>query len=195
MKKAFLAAATALSMAAVPAMAQQQTTASPDNAPAFHSAAHEDTLREMDAETRVYFDQLDEDQQAMYVGWDAPLQDYYWTLDDNQRDAWWYLNDEQRATIYQIQAPEQRTAAWNSVLSQVAEMEQGTDTTPAPNNTGDLRFVSNEMVQSAPAPHQGEYPVCESDADDNCINAWAAGQRGPGVDRPLDYWPGEPASS
>lgn len=193
MNKAILAAATALSMAAVPAMAQQQTSPSPDNAPAFHSAAHEDTLREMDQESRVYFDQLDEEQQASYVGWDKPVRDYYWTLNNDQRDAWWYLNDDQRATIYQIQAPEQRTAAWNSVLSQVAELERA-NSTSSTSNTGEMRFVSNEMVQDAPAPHQGEYPVCESDADDNCINAWAAGMRGPGVDRPLMYWPGSTSS-
>lgn len=200
MKKALLAAATALSMVAVPATAQQQTREAPEDAPALYSAAHEEMLRELEPEARVYFDQLDEDQQAMYFGWNDALRDYYWTLDENQRDAWWYLNEDQRITIYQIQAPEQRAAAWDSVLTQVAEMEQGNATasqqaTARTSASSDLRFVSNEMVQDAPAPHQGEYPVCESDADDNCINAWAAGQRGPGVDRPLDYWPGEPASS
>lgn len=197
MKKAFLAAATALSMAAVPAMAQQQTAPAPDNAGAFYSAEHEQMMREMEPDARVYFETLERDQQEMYFGWDAALRDYYWTLDNDQRDAWWYLNDEQRITIYQIEAPEQRTAAWNSILAQVEDME-GTEVsaqTDMSTNSGDLQFVSNVMVQSAPAPHQGEYPVCESDADDSCINAWAAGQRGPGVDRPLNYWPGEPASS
>lgn len=63
------------------------------------------------------------------------------------------------------------------------------------NASGEMHWASNAVVQDIPTPHQGEYPVCESDADDNCIKAWAAGQRGPGVDRPLGYWPGEPSSS
>ena len=65
------------------------------------------------------------------------------------------------------------------------------NSTMSANSNSNMRFVSNAVVQNIPAPHQGEYPVCESDADDNCINAWAAGRRGPGVDRPLEYWPGD----
>lgn len=199
MKKAFLAAATALSMVAVPATAQQQTREAPEDAPAFYSAEHERMLRDMEPEARVYFDQLDEEQQQLYFGWDAALRDYYWSLDTDQRDAWWYLNDEQRITLYQIEAPEQREAAWDSVVAQVAEMEAREAASQQAANTttgsGEMEWASNAVVQEIPAPHQGEYPVCESDADDSCINAWAAGQRGPGVDRPLNYWPGESASS
>lgn len=46
-------------------------------------------------------------------------------------------------------------------------------------------------VASRPA----DYPVCTAERQDSCINPWAAGRRGPGVTRPLSYWPGEPASS
>lgn len=36
------------------------------------------------------------------------------------------------------------------------------------------------------------YDVCMSDTQDNCINPRAAGLKW--GDRPLDYWPGKPAS-
>lgn len=194
MKKTFLAAATALSMISVPALA--------DHHEADDMTAEQQVMYDaLSATDQAEFDTYTVDQRAAYFAWNAPLRDYYWTLNADQQDAWWYLNDNQRTQIFQIPA-DQRTAAWNSVVAQVAQVENGT--TPANqqaaasddmSNDADVRFVSNEVVQSAPAPHQGEYPVCESDADDNCINAWAAGERGPGVDRPLDYWPGEASSS
>ncbi len=191
MNKTLLAAATALSMISVPAMADHHESGE-------MTADQQMMYDELSPADRAEFDTYTADQQTMYFGWNDALRGYYWSLNDEQQDAWWYLNDEQRATIFQIQAPEQRAAAWNSVIAQVSELEDGNATTQqaaATTSTTDMRFVSNAVVQDAPAPHQGEYPVCESDADDNCINAWAAGQRGPGVDRPLDYWPGEPASS
>ena len=191
MKKAFLAAATALSMAAVPAAAQVDDA---DMTP-----EQQTMYDDLTADQRTVFDTYTTDQQAMYFGWNDALRGYYWSLDEDQQDAWWYLNDDQRVTLFQIQAPEQREAAWNSVIAQVNELETGNAPAQSQNaassTSGDIQFVSNGVVQNVPAPHEGEYPVCESDADDNCINAWAAGQRGPGVDRPLDYWPGEPASS
>merc|ERR1711974_190571 len=118
---------------------------------------------ELSPADRAEFDSYTADQQTMYFGWDDALRGYYWSLNDQQQDAWWYLNDEQRATIFQIQAPEQRSAAWNSVLSQVAELENGdaaTQQTVASRSASDMRFVSNAVVQNAPAPHEGEYPVC-----------------------------------
>lgn len=154
---------------------------------------------ELDAQQRAMFDTYTPEQRTMYFGWKDALRGYYWSLDADQQNARWYLDDSQRATLFQIQAPEQRTAAWNSVIAQVEQMEaQGTNqqaSTDNANATGEMEWASNAVIQDIPAPHQGEYPVCESDADDSCINAWAAGQRGPGVDRPVDYWPGESASS
>ncbi|MGB3797970.1 MAG: hypothetical protein WA957_16925 [Alteraurantiacibacter sp.] len=147
------------------------------------------------------FNTYSPDQHTMYFGWNEALRSYYWTLDEEEQNAWWYLDDDQRMTLFQIQAPEQRAMAWNSIINQVNSMENdqaGAQTVNSGNmstTSSNMRFVSNEVAQNIPAPHQGEYPVCESDADDNCINAWATGQRGPGVDRPLDYWPGEPSSS
>ncbi|WP_338244324.1 hypothetical protein [Aurantiacibacter hainanensis] len=197
MKKAFLAAATALSMAAVPAAAQVHDVDDKRDMTPQQQVMYDD----LSADQQAVFDTYTPDQQTMYFGWNDALRGYYWSLDENQQDAWWYLNDDQRVTLFQIQAPEQREAAWNSVIAQVDELEtrsstaQTTATRTAANTTGNIQFVNTGIVQDIPPAHQGEYPVCESDADDNCINAWAAGQRGPGVDRPLSYWPGEPASS
>lgn len=194
MKKAILAAATALSMAAVPAAAQVNDG---DMTPE-QQVMYDDLTDDQ----RTVFDTYTPDQQTMYFGWNDALRGYYWSLEEEQQDAWWYLNDDQRVTLFQIQAPEQREAAWNSVIAQVNQLEARspngqarTTRTAASTSNGNIRFVSTGIVQNIPAPHQGEYPVCESDADDNCMNPWAAGMRGPGVERPLGYWPGEPASS
>ncbi|MWV28306.1 hypothetical protein [Aurantiacibacter rhizosphaerae] len=193
MNKAILAAATALSMVAIPAAAQVNTVDDKRDM----TEAQQMMYDELDTDQQAMFDAYTPDQQTMYFGWPTDLRGYYWSLEQDQQDAWWYLDDNQRTTLYQIQAPEQRQAAWTSVISQVNKLENGAATSSAQASTtsGDIRFVSKEMAQSIPAAHQGEYPVCKSDSDDNCINAWATGARGPGVDRPLDYWPGKPASS
>ncbi|MEL1250586.1 hypothetical protein [Aurantiacibacter gilvus] len=193
MKNLILATASALSLAAVPAAAEAQQREAPEDAPAFYSAAHEELLREMSPDFRIHFDTLDEDQQALYFGWNDALRGYYHTLNDEQRHAWWYLNDEQRIQLYQVQGEAARDAAWDSVIAQVGTLEA--QQAAAPERDTSMTFVSNAVVQDIPMPaHPDEYPVCEGDNDDHCINAWAAGQRGPGVDRPLDYWPGRPAS-
>ncbi|MBU2341927.1 MAG: hypothetical protein KKE77_11880 [Alphaproteobacteria bacterium] len=62
---------------------------------------------------------------------------------------------------------------------------------------GNIQYRSTERVQATPGdqgPPTGEVPICSSNEQDNCINAWEAGKRGPGVARPLTYWPGQPAS-
>jgi hypothetical protein len=147
---------------------------------------------------RAEFDRLQPDQQVMYFGWNDALRGYYWDLTPQQREAWWYLDDEQRISLFQM-SPDQQSAAWNSITQQVAELtgnsgqQTATARTTATRSARatEINFVNNAVVQDIPAPHEGEYPVCESDADDNCINKWAAGQRGPGVERPLGYWPGD----
>ena len=196
MNKAILAAATALSMAAIPATAQVNNVDDKRDM----TEAQQMMYDELNADQRTIFDTYTPDQQTMYYGWNDALRGYYWSLDQDEQNAWWYLDDQQRVTLFQIQAPEQREAAWSSVLTQVEQMEAGASPEQAASETtatssGNMEWASNEVTQNVPAPHQGEYPICESDADDNCINAWAAGQRGAGVDRPLDYWPGEPSSS
>ena len=59
---------------------------------------------------------------------------------------------------------------------------------------GNMRFVRSEVVQATPGdqgPPTGDLPICENNAQDNCINAWEAGQRGAGVTRPLENFPAD----
>ncbi|APE28435.1 hypothetical protein [Aurantiacibacter gangjinensis] len=156
MKKALIAAATALSIAAAPAMAQDRD----DDLPSMYPMAA------VDNDNRDEIETYDADRQRMYYGWPLEVRSYYWTLDENDRMMFWNMDSDA-----------DRVAYYN-----------------ANRMTGDMTFVRTGMVQNAPiarANHDGTYPICESDADDHCMNAWAAGQRGPGVDRPLNYWPGQ----
>ncbi|RKF19224.1 hypothetical protein D6851_12180 [Altericroceibacterium spongiae] len=57
------------------------------------------------------------------------------------------------------------------------------------------RMESNPMIQRVPEPVSKTpdgYPVCGKDQTDGCIQPRAAGKNY--GNRPLDYWPGEPAS-
>ena len=102
------------------------------------------------------------------------------------------LNDEQRVRIYEM-TPQQRTAAWTSVMSQVnaatpsANASATTSTTPS--RTG---MTGRGMVQQVPNAQSGEYPPCRGDRQDSCVNPREAGLNY--GNRPLDYWPGRPAS-
>ena len=58
-------------------------------------------------------------------------------------------------------------------------------TAPAPK----INFVSNETVQPTPAD-EGP-PTGKQGEEDNCINSWEANRTG---NRPINYWPGRPAS-
>lgn len=166
MRKLILAAATALSMSAVPAMAQDA-----DNTPALMSREHQQQIRDMEPDARVYFETLDAEYQEAYFSWDIDAQDYFWTLDE-----------QKRAELFELTAAER-----DATLAYMASQRTNSD---------GISFVKNAVVQDIPTTefaHNQDYPVCESDYDDHCINAWAAGMRGPGVDRPLAYWPGDAA--
>jgi hypothetical protein len=189
MKLVLTAAASALALGlAVPAQATQQT-----------GMQHSDMQHsEMTAAQKAMYDSWPADRRMTYDNWPSGVQGYYFTLTPTQQNAFWMLNDEQRLQLYNLPA-NQRMAAWDGVLAQVNAMQGQTGTMNQPANrstmtSGNVRFVSNAVVQNAPPPHQGEYPVCGRDQDDNCMNAWEAGRRGAGVPRPLEYWPGRPAS-
>lgn len=199
MRNLLLASATAISLLAAPTLAQDQADAPLGSTNSIadkrsFTPEQQAVYDRLEPEFRTLFDAWEPDRQVMYFGWTDALRGYYHTLDPRQQEAWWYLSPEQRIDMFQMQG-EQRELAWNDVLSQVAAAEAGTPAATTAAASGQTSFVSNSVVQQAPAPHSGEYPVCTSDADDNCINAWAAGERGPGVTRPLDHWPGKPASS
>lgn len=63
-------------------------------------------------------------------------------------------------------------------------------TAPAPT----INYVSSETVQQTPedaGPTTGDVPICTAGQEDNCINSWEANRTG---NRPINYWPGRPAS-
>lgn len=205
MNKISLAAAVALA-AALPLSAQETMT------PESSTIA----TPTMTTDQQSDYDSWPPDRRTMYDGWPSTLQVYYWTLDPAQRNGWWALNDDQRAQIYAM-PPERQTQVWASIDQQMrgiappppaASTSVGagattgatarTTVTRAPAApaapSGPIEWSSSEVVQAVQPPRQGEYPVCKGDTDDQCINPWEAGQRGPNVNRPLAYWPGKPAS-
>ena len=179
MNKFVLAGFAALSLAAVPSTAQDTELGAYD----------------MSTAQQQMFMNWPDDKRIAYTRWSPELQTYYWSLTPQQQTGWWVLTDDQRNRIY-VAAPQQRAQAWAAIAAQMPGASANQTPTQAAANTmsGGIRWASNPVVQQIPAPHQGEYPVCKSDADDNCMNPWAAGMRGPNVERPLNYWPGKPAS-
>lgn len=68
---------------------------------------------------------------------------------------------------------------------------------PDPAAPGAMQFVRREQVQPVAASADpaalasGELPVCKPNQQDGCINSYAKTGKG---NRPLNYWPGKPAS-
>jgi hypothetical protein len=72
---------------------------------------------------------------------------------------------------------------------------------PEPMASGAMQFVRKETVQpvaasadasaDAAALASGDLPVCKEGQQDGCINSWEKNKTGT---RPLNYWPGKPAS-
>lgn len=182
MKSLIYAGAAALAIAATPALADD------------HMDGTELTVTQ-----QAMYDAWTAEQQTTYDAWPVEAQTYYWTLDEMQQDVWWNnLNDEQRVRIVAMTIP-QRTAAWTSISNQLnaannaASSNASATARSTPSATsGSINYRGNAMVQDIPAPHQGEYPVCKGDLDDNCINPREAGKDW--GNRPLNYWPGKPAS-
>lgn len=190
MKTMMLAGAAALAFAAVPAIAQNSQSAM--------------THGTMTADQMGMYEGWPQDRRADFDGWPENVRSYYWTLDADQQRGWWALTNDQRVRIHAM-TPEQRTAAWTSINAQMSGTAIGARTSTAASTgamasagtmSGNIRWVSNEMVQniSADQAPAGDPPICTPNQQDNCINAWEAGKRGPNVTRPLDHWPGKPAS-
>ncbi len=188
MNKLILAGAAALAFA-VPASAQDMAVTSDGDAYV------------LTAPQQSTYDGWPTERQTVYSSWPSDYQTYYWTLTEPQQNGWWVLTDDQRAKVYAM-TPQQRTAAWVAIEKQMSGMPASASATATATgsttvSSGNMRFVSNEMVQDTPGdagPPSGDVPICSANQQDNCINAWEAGKRGKGVARPLDYWPGKPAS-
>ena len=183
MKKLILAGAAAFALTAAPAISQ-------DNM--------DGEMYEMSTQQTTMYEGWPAERRTAYDAWPMGVQEYYWTLTPAQTSGWWALNDEQRVRVYEM-TPQQRATAWTQISSQL----NGATPTPANTNANasamarnstNIRFVRNERVQATPGdsgPPTGDLPICTPNQQDNCINSWEA--RGTGT-KPLDYWPGRPAS-
>ena len=192
MKTLFFAGVAALAVVAMPSVAQvggagpEATTSSVADKRGMEMNDEQRAMYDaMPADQRAAFDMLDPERQVMYFGWEEPVRAYYMRLPSAQQEAWWYLTDDQRMSIYNL-APAQRETAWSSVINQVNQTQNpGSDGNAAAmpgsatrSNTmarsgmasGNINYVSNPVMQNIPAPHQGEYPPCRGDREDNCIN-------------------------
>lgn len=162
-----------------------------------HHAKGEGASYTLSADQQGAYDGWPVERRSTYDAWPPEVQEYYWTLTPEQNAGWWVLDDNQRVRIYKM-TPDQRAQAWTAVAAQMGNANgTATPARSAASTAGGPRFVRSEVVQTTPArtpAADGELPICSQDAQDNCINAWEAGKRGPGVNRPLEYWPGRPAS-
>lgn len=194
MRNLILAGAAALTFSVAPAMAQ-------DMSQDMDAGAYNMTPMQ-----QQMFMSWEDEQRIAYTRWPINVQEYYWALNENQARGWWALNDEQRVRIVGM-APQQRAAAWTAIMNQMTgATPMPTDpgpasaratTAPPAAMAGNIDYRSTARVQATPGdqgPPSGEIPICTANQQDNCINAWEAGKRGPGVNRPLNYWPGRPAS-
>jgi hypothetical protein len=189
MNKLILAGAAALALA-VPAVAQDMAVSS--NGDVYVLTPDQD----------VTYEAWPADRQTTYTSWPNDYKVYYWTLTEPQQTGWWALTDAQRQQLYAM-TPEARTAAWTSIENQMASMPSAnaSDTAIAATSAaatgsvaGEPRFVSGEVLQTTPAVTRasGEYPVCSTSVTDSCVNPREAGKNY--GNRPLNYWPGRPAS-
>ena len=184
MRNFVLAGAAALALTAVPAIAQDVAV-----------DANGDVYVLTDSQQTMY-DGWPADRQTAYDAWPNTVQEYYWTLTPAQTEGWWVLNDEQRVRIYKM-TPEARAQAWTQVAAQMKPNATATaaTTASASASTAGPRFVSREVLQTTPAGYKAatgeDVPVCKANQQDGCINSWEKNKTGT---RPLDYWPGKPAS-
>lgn len=215
MRNIMLAGAGAIALMTAPALAQSITTA---ESPTTTSTTANSGSFEMSDEQTTTYDTWPADRQTDYDSWPMSYQEYYWTLEPVQQEGYWALTPDQRGKIYDM-TPEQRAIAWKSVQQQLAGM---TPTTPpdqanppgqgVPTNGVPNPQMANQAVQPAmpanqeyqggpykgaltPPPAQAmnkEYPPCKGDMQDSCVNPREAGLNY--GNRPLDYWPGQPAS-
>ena len=185
MKSLIYASAAALAITAAPAVAQDVLVDSDGD------------VYVLTADQQVVYDGWPVERRVVYDAWPFGVQEYYWTLEPTQTDGWWVLTDPQRVRIYEM-TPEQRSLAWQQISDQ---MNNASDTgvtartAAASASTQAPRFVRSEVSQTTPAGYKAaageDLPVCTADQQDGCINSWEKNKTG---NRPLEYWPGRPAS-
>lgn len=164
----------------------------------------------MPSQQQGYFWTLDENQRR---GWDALNEEQrtrIYAMAPQQRTAAWnsvmaQISGEPMAESMPRSSATPSTGAMGSMSTNTADMARTSTAMPAqtmPMNNAprsmpmatssgsmnsNMQFVSQPMIQRAPAPLVGEYPLCNNGRTDNCMNPWEAGKRGPGVTKPLGY--------
>ncbi|GGD54138.1 hypothetical protein GRI62_04315 [Erythrobacter arachoides] len=181
MKNLLLAGAFALASLSLPAGAMAQ-----------------DASAGMTAQQQAMYNAWPMERRTMYEGWPDGVRTYYWTLDRDRQNMYWMMDDADRIRIYEMPMNE-RDAAWQQHMEMHAAMPStnaSMTTTTTPSRTTNASAMpamrSGGMVQQTPAAHSGEYPPCRGTVQDNCVNPREAGLNY--GNRPLDYWPGQPAS-
>ena len=182
MRILLLAGAAALSFASVPAIAQTAMT--------------------MTTEQQTMYDGWTTENRSTFDAWPMEAKTYYWTLTPEQTTGWWALSNEQRVQIVGM-TPDQRMAAWTAIDAQMNTRANANASTTGEMASsgmmtgGAMQFVRREMAQpvtgsaDAAALASGDLPVCKKGQQDGCINSWEKNKTGT---RPLNYWPGKPAS-
>lgn len=183
MNKFLLAGATALSLAAIPLGASAQTVV-------------------LTPSQQTSYDSWPAPQRSSYDTWAPEIRTYYWTLSPEQQRGWLALTPEQRQRVYAM-TPDERAAAWTAVMTQVdgqpsanASATAHAATTMTHTPSGNIVYNRSEMAQTLPAAApraaDGSYPPCRGTQTDNCVNPREAGLNY--GNRPLQHWPGQPAS-
>jgi len=182
MRNIILAGAAALAFTATPAIADDHTEA--------------EAYMMTDAQEADFMTWSD-DKRITYKGWPIAAQEYYWTLTDMQKEGWWMLTDPQRVRIVEM-TPQQRSTAWTQIAAQMnsSSTTATAATTASTSASASPRFVSKEVAQpitrsTAANISAEDLPVCTPNQQDGCINSWERNRTGT---KPLDYWPGRPAS-
>nr|WP_207785918.1 hypothetical protein [Altererythrobacter segetis] len=203
MRKLILSAAAAIALATVPALAQET-----DNDAKVGVSASTGSLT---ADRQAIVASWPADRQTMYSSWSPEYQTYFWTLTPEEQQAYFVLTPTQREQIAAM-TPTQRSAAWQSIVRQLAAGANNSDTSVAARTGGevpapaqatpadDAASGAGAVVTSVPGNLEPppasalnkHYPVCSRTVQDQCQNPGEGGA--PGRSRALKYWPGKPAS-
>ena len=175
MRNHIIAAATAISLAALPGVASAQVASA---APSASTNSTQDK-RGMTPEQTADYESWPEERQVEYQTWTPVYQVYYWELAPEQQEQYWFLTPDQRIALYEVD-PKERETRWEEIMAYA---------------NGETRqvFVNNAVVQQVPEGRNDNYPVCRGEVQDECINPRAAGLDW--GNKPLPYFPEERAGA
>ncbi|GGD63250.1 hypothetical protein [Croceicoccus mobilis] len=218
--KNLLMAGAAMMLGAAPMAVHAQDAVGGSNTASDKKA---DVIAQLNAEQQAEFETLSPEYQTTYVAWPAEYrtsywswpadsrttywtwptsyQDYYWSLEPAQQNVYWAMTADQRSRI-DTMTPAQRAQAWAAINQQMAANSASASTSTsastgmsASTTSPKMVMKSGEMAQpmaATPKTPDSEYPLCTDGRTDSCVNPRAAGKNY--GNKPLDYWPGQPAS-